>query len=438
MPVKVHVEGVGLVEFPDGMSDAEMEAAIKQLPTAQAAPAQGKSVSGFLGNVASSGGRFLLDTLQGLPALAKLAGHAAAGVANPNHLAALARDASVRGVVPQMAGAVKDAAAQRYGSREAIGNTLYNDPVGVLADVSTAAGIGAATRAPRIAGALGKVSAATNPMSAVGAAAKAVTRPAARTVVASTLRPSAAIRNDFGGRKGVADAVLDERVYSEASAQRKLSNSTAKADSLVSDAEAAGTPGVRRRDVAKAVMGDPQATAQTRVRLGVPDATPELKEVAKGIIANNPVRIKLTDAQRMKREAQTLAYEAGVDNNSVKKAAEIAKAKALREGIEQQVPEVGPVNQQSQRLLGSQLAFAEAQDRPPGLSNMLALGAGSSAAAGSGDLVGGLLVAAAMKALNSPRGGALAGIGIDSIGRGLNAQGLRQAALLARLAEQEP
>ena len=43
-----------------------------------------------------------------------------------------------------------------------------------------------------------------------------------------------------------------------------------------------------------------------------------------------------------------------------------------------------------------------------------------------------------MKAADSPRMGAMAGIGINEFGRGMNAASLRKAALIARMMGQEP
>jgi hypothetical protein len=241
---------------------------------------------------------------------------------------------------------------------------------------------------------------------------------------------------DFGGSKAVADAVLKDRVYSEASAGRKLDRSVAQADQMLADAQAAGTSGVPRRAVADAVMGAPQDTAKLRTRLGVPDQTGDLLDTAKGILRNNPSEIPLTDAQSMKREAQALAYEAGTDNQTVKKAAEIAKAKALRSGIEDRVPEVGPVNDTSQRLLGSKLAFGAAEDRPRALTNFLSVLGGAGGFAGAGP-AGAAAVPLLMKAMDSPRAGAMAGISVDAIGRALSAPPTMQSALLARLLGQD-
>lgn len=435
---KVHLPDGRVVNFPDSMSPEQITAAIEEVSApqqAQAAPQpEGKSVSGFLGNVASSGANFVKDTVTGLPTLAKTVAQLPRMLFDQDYAAQQAE--GLKGIlraVPQMVG-------ERYGSLEKAGNTLYTDPVGALADVSTVAGLGGAataSRAPRIAARLRAVESATNPVQAITRPAAALADVASDVVIGGTLRPPKAVRDDFGGRRGVSQAVKHERVYSEASAEKKLGASKSKADQMLADAEAAGAPGVPRGDVARSVIGEPQTKAKLRVRLGEPDVSAGLMDTAKGIVRNNPKQIPLTQAQTMKREAQDLAYEAGADNNSVKKSAEKAKAQALRQGIESRVPEVGPVNEQSQRLLGAKKAFENAEDRPRALTNFLsAMGAGGVGVA-SGDITSGVLMYALMKGMDSPRAGALAGIGINELGRGMNANSMRRAALAARLLGQD-
>lgn len=430
----------GIVErmIAGGESEADIAAVIQHYtpPPAKAAP-EGRSLGGFLENVATSGGRFLKDTASGLGDLAVLAKDAVQSQVDPAKRNEMyAKGAQLVENAPRIIGAAGSALKNRYGGMEQILNTLYTDPVGVASDVSSVllpASMGAkAGGFAKTAAALAKASDVTNPMRAIGGVVEPLTHEVGNRIVRGTLRPPAAVREDFGGGRGVADAVLKDRVYSEASAGRKLDRSVTKADTMLADAQQAGTPGVARSKVARAVIGEPRDTAKLRTRLGVTDQSGELMDTAKAIIRKNPKDIPLTEAQTLKREAQALAYEAGTDNQTVKKAAEIAKAKALRAGIEERVPAVGPVNEQSQRLLGSKLAFGAAEDRPRALTNTLSILSGGAGFAGGGP-AGGALMAALVKAADSPRAGALAGIGVDSFGKGMNAASLRKASLLARL-----
>lgn len=424
----------------------------QQSNTAAPSPAEptpeGRSVGGFLGNVASSGGRFLKDTATGLVDAAKFIGDIAPG-SNPTRAMARAEQAKdVFRNAPRMVSAAGSALKNRYGGLEQMKNTLYTDPVGVASDLSTVlmpakAGLKAGGFA-KLAKVAGAAETATNPIAWAGKVAGPLAHGTARTIVRGTLRPPAAVRADFGGAKGVADAVLKNRVYSEASSQQKLTDSVATADKMIADAQAAGVPGVRRVDVARSVLGEPRQLAQMDQRLGITSQsmhgapvplTQGLDDTAKAIFRENPSDIALTDAQNMKRRAQTLAFEAGADNNSIKKAAEKAKAQALRAGIETRVPQVKPVNERSQELLGAQKAFSAAEDRPRALTNFLSILGGGAGFAGGGP-AGAALVPLLMKAADSPRAGALAGIGINELGRGANSAAFRKA-LLARLLGQE-
>jgi hypothetical protein len=427
----------------DDLDDAALEKAVlakfpdyADLAQPETPAAEPKSVGGFAENVLSSGGKFLKDTASGVLNIGKLGMRMAAARTNPQELMSLGNDAIA--TAKAAPGAIVSGLKDRYGSFDQIGNTLYEDPVGVLGDVSTLAGVGATAKVPRIAGTLSKVEGATNPLRLIGKPIAKAADKASSAVIRGTLRPSAAIRDDFGGAQGVADAVKQHRVYSDASAGRKLSQSTATADRMLADAEAAGTPGVRRAVMAKELRGEPTAQAKLRVELGEADQRPMLREQAKNIRANNPREIPLTRANAQKREAQDLAYEAGRDNQSVTKSAQKAKARGLRAGIEERVPAVGPVNQRSQELLGAKRAFAEAEDRPQALTNMLAAGTAATYGGSTGDAIGAALSAALMKALNSPRAGAMAGIGINEAGKTLSHAELMRAALLARMAAPEP
>lgn len=432
MPQKVYLDDNG--EPVAAASKVYLDDAGEPIGATKETAKPEKSIGGFLSNIASSGGRFLKDTVEGIPAAAGMVGKAAMMLANPAGNAQAFQ--AIGESAPRIASVAGQGLKNRYGGLEQIKDTLYNDPVGVAADLSTlAGGVGLAAKAGG-AGKLARIanvaSEATNPMRAITAPAAKLAHEAGVTAIRGTLRPQAALRADFGGSRGIAEGVLKDRVFSEASAGRKLERSVAQADKMLADAQATGTPGVSRVKVARAVVGEPRDTAKLRTRLGVPDETPALTETAKGIFRNNPSDIPLTDAQAMKREAQKLAYEAGADNLTVKKAAETAKAKALRAGIEERVPEVGPVNARSQRLVGAKQAFQQAEDRPRALTAQMGIlgGVGGFTAGGP---IGAIAIPALMKlATDSPRVGALAGIATDTVGRAVNSAEALRAALIAR------
>lgn len=403
------------------------------------APQEGRSVSGFGSNLLESGGRFIGDIANTVLHPIDTAKGLATAVAHPIDTA------------KAIGGGLKD----RYGSLDAIGNTLYEDPVGAAADASTLllGGGGALRTLGRVANApratqtgrlLTTASNATNPMRAVTAPIHGVAREMGIGAVRGTVRPPKSVRDDFGGSREIAKTIIDEGITTERGAGRRLTQSRQAADALLAERQAAGVRGVPARDVARSVGGAPMQTAQRREVLGVADPTAAVNDRAQRILSANAVPgapnatriIPLTESQALKREAQDLAYDAGKQGLSLDKQANEAIARALREGIEARVPEVGPINQRSQRLIGAQRAMFEAEDRPQALTNMLASGFGI----GTGVMnpIGGVVAAGTVKAMNSPRVGAMTGIGLDRMGRGVNSDAMIRAAILARLLEQQP
>ena len=354
-----------------------------------------------------------------------------------------------------------------------------------------------------------KVSDALNPATAILSAAKSVLNLASDAAISATVRPSAAIRKDFGGHRGVADAIRRERVYSDASATKKLEASRQEADALLAAKEAEGVAGVDSSKLVEALEGEPRARAALRSELGVEDngstedlidrirnvhtepgtpgttptvidiepapdavdaairATNELgvtqaSQIPSALFGNvdpaavraarelgpqanlvprrllgtsqeaprqivlggdtpaTPPRMReipLTHAQELKREAQDLAYELGKDNETIRSLQQEAVARALREGIEERVPEVAPINERTQRLLGAQRAFEAAEDRPDALGLKLAV-----PTLGTSVL------------FDSPRAGAVLGIALGDAARFAGNPQAGRAAILARLA----
>lgn len=421
----------------DDLDDAALEQQVlakypQYADLAQPEAPEAKSIGGFVGNVAESGGRLLSGMAQPFLHPVETAKGLKTAITHPG----------------ETLSAIGHAAKDRYGSLDAIGNTLYEDPVGVLADASTL--LGGAGALAKGAGAVGKVSALskggrlmvrasdmTNPVRAITAPAAAAAREAGIGTVLATNRPSKALRQDFGGGRQIAQTILDENLVREKGAQRALSASTKAADDLLADRQAAGVPGVPKRDVARSLR-EPRDSAQLRVRLGEPDETPALASTARGINRNNPSEIPLTDAQVMKREAQDLAYEAGKQGLSIKKQGAESRARALRTGIETRVPDVAPINKRTQRLLGATRTITETGDRSRGLVNLLTMLGAGGVGFGAGGPMGAIVTGGMVRAADSPLLGRTAGVGINRVGRGVNSNAAVRAALLARLAEDVP
>jgi hypothetical protein len=170
MPIRVQTPNHGIVEFADGTDEATMTKALRTLDAPTEAPVaqpEERSLSGFAGNVLSSGGRFLADTAKGAVTLGKLAG----GAFDPDlgRMAERGRQGiELAKNAPRILSAAGTALKNRYGGVEQVKNTLYTDPVGALADVSTLldpAALGAkAGGLTRTAEGLSRAAELTNPM----------------------------------------------------------------------------------------------------------------------------------------------------------------------------------------------------------------------------------------------------------------------------------
>lgn len=426
----------------DGLPESAIRGAIEEFQSRHFSPvpeeqstlgALGESAATFAGNAARSAGRLVSDITAPLHSPRVVAGNLKMLAQNPG----------------QAASALWEGVKERYGSPSAYLNTVYDDPLGVAADVASLVGgvgaglrgAGAATgraglsRAGRTAVAAGD---AANPVRALTAPIKAGAHKVGQTIVRGTLRPSAAIRREFGGGKGVADTVLSERVFSEPSANRALARSAGRVRGRID--QSADAPPVQASELLDDIMPVTERAAQ-RTRLGMPDETDTILNRIALMEKRNPGGISLSDAQSLKQEAQDLAervYRArdrGADVIDLGGETNAAIASGLRGAIEKRVPEVAGENQRTQALIGARRAFADAGDRPHALSSMTAAGLGGGGiAAGSPAM----LAAAALPVLmNSPRLGAAMGIGINQVGRAAGSAELARAALLSRLLGQE-
>lgn len=468
MPKQVEFEGK-IHEFPDDATDAEIAAALRsgqsaqqrsqQSSSAEASSKAPRSVGGFVGNVLSSGVKFAADTVKGLPGLALRAspfgGIVDAVAAIKDYKKAVveheARGAAIRGHF-----------ADRYGSLEGIKRAAYEDPVGVLADVSTVAGIGGAALPGRAGRALATAERITNPLTAPGVVAKGIAGPLSDAVIVSGVRPSAALArtvkdptSKVRGRQQIAQNIKRERVTTAAKAQENIGASVKEADEILK-AEQERVGGFYVGDIFKPLdkpsaaldtdsfilsivdRGDPHGpitTANRRKALGhVPDlSTEDINSRIEHLFSLG--EIPLTEANALKREAQQLAYEMGQNSNTVQQILNETIAQRFRESIEKVVPSVGPINQRTQRLMSARDALAAAEDRPNSLGNMV-LGGGIGAEVLSAITGGphgiGAGIGFGANILNSPRAASRLGIAIDDIGRLLGSRGTHRTALASR------
>jgi hypothetical protein len=222
---------------PPSEDEARQAFAAYQPPKAEPAKPEERSVSGFLGNVASSGGKFIKDTITGLPEAAKMAATGWGMVTDPlNHTKDFE---SLRENAPRIMSAAGAALKNRYGGVQQIKDTLYNDPVGVASDISTVmmpakAGLngGGFTKLANIAGTVGE---ATNPAKyLVGMPGKAL-KAAATPLYEAGLSRTPTMRADFpnAAARGVSEGVIPtpSRVQSVlTAAEEKLTGKVAAHD----------------------------------------------------------------------------------------------------------------------------------------------------------------------------------------------------------------
>lgn len=190
-------------------------------------------------------------------------------------------------------------------------------------------------------------------------------------VLKGILRPGKGVQQEFGD---VTDVMRRERipVGKSAAAQERMLASAGKAKDVIAAAEQAGAPPVSVREIAQEVR-PVRDTAKLRAKLGKPDETPAIAARIKGIKAANPNGIPLTEAQTLKSEAQDLAsrtfraIDRGNVVNDIDALTDKGVATGLRKGIEARVPEVAPINQHTQQLMGLTRALEDAEARSGGV-----------------------------------------------------------------------
>jgi hypothetical protein len=210
MPKVIEVPGVGNVEFPDEMKDAQIVSAIKNMQPQ-------KSVGGFAANALTSTGdllgglynavRHAGQTLEGIGAIPvgiyeKMGGPTPDSWGKPGERQA---ERQLDGIV--------DHYKQRYGSVDAIGETAYRDPAGFAADAaglfSAGAGGARAANLGRTAAALETAASVVDPLSNVIRTGRAVTtggaKLAGKSGVAERLYQSSLKPNPGGSKTSLED-----------------------------------------------------------------------------------------------------------------------------------------------------------------------------------------------------------------------------------------
>lgn len=420
-------------------TEQELEQIFAVTSSPSPTPSPERSLSGFLGNVVSSGTKAVGNAVTGLGTLGKLGSLAARTVTgDPEAI----RDSS-EGLknLWQHKGAIGSAIAtgakNRYGSGENIKKTLYEDPIGAALDLSTVfGGAGLATKvggAPKLAKTLQAVSSAANPLHQAGRAAAPVLSEAGNLAIRAWTHPTKKLKDSFGGGREIANTIQKERLLTSEGAQVKLDPNVAKADALLADAHAAGHPGIPVGPVIQSLTDRPLKTAQLDRQAGGGSlGLDAIQTRADALINEHPSGFISNDiANPLKRRFQDRAFEMNKKNESLGHQIESSLARALRSGIENEHPGIGAINTRSQNLLGAQKTLENAEHVNPRVAHAL------SALTGVGGLFTGhpegIAAALSSHALLSPKVGAGLGIGLDMAGNAAKSSHAAQAALFARL-----
>lgn len=219
--------------------------------------------------------------------------------------------------------------------------------------------------------------------------------------------------------------------------------SASQADALISQAEQAGAGPVSTNQVVSGFK-DVASDAGKRAQLGMADETADVAARARSIHTNNPGGIPLTQAQALKRTAQQSAdtafrtQERGGVIRGIDAQLDKSTAHGLRKGIEQAVPEVGPINQRTQALGGLSKALTDAETRNGIMSKLLLPTlAGVGTGLTTGDTKTGLSGAGLTAAITAPGNLSRMAIGLDRAGRYQIPANLLRAAIMAAMADQK-
>lgn len=246
----------------------------------------------------------------------------------------------------------------------------------------------------------------------------------------SVLKPSLAIRSEFGGPE-VAKTLVQAGVpitRSGAGTEKAiaaLKTSGQDTAATLAAAEAAGAKPVTMRPVAQSLNAT-RATVANRALRAEPLA--RVEEMRGQLLTENPGKIPLTRAQAMKQAEQDLAIKAyqqearGQAVNALETSVHEDIARGLKEAIERRVPGIRNKNLRTQALIGAVKAISGAEARIAnrdfiGMGDLLALTTGTAGYAAGGTKAAGLGII--QEVLTRPELASRLGIVLDRAGQPL-------------------
>lgn len=412
---------------PAGLSPEAYQAQLEDALHEATLALQPKTISGFAGNLLTSGGKAVANAAEGF------FGAARAGLKNvqamtqptPENIQMAASDPMTQGIAQAVmhpldtAGRVVNYAVDRYGSPSKLANTLYRDPVGAVVDASTVASLGggALTRAGQLANLptvarAGQVVSALDPVAAAGNTIRRIpvrnlAEGAAERLSESALKLKDTLRDANPGQNIPLDAAREGAVVSRGG----LRNLNTRLGALDADVQAAvdASPAMIDPWAASQEARDLIADRQRLTRATTPREIPIMQRTVRQFVGNG-VAAPAREMQDVKSLFGTkLTNTFGAEVIPAEQEAQQALRAGTRRVIEQQVPGVVEPNAQMTRLIPVRDAVQDAVNRSSkwdigqilktsggaGIGGLIGLGAGHP------DL-GALAGATAMRVLDNP------------------------------------
>jgi hypothetical protein len=260
----------------------------------------------------------------------------------------------------------------------------------------------------------------------------------------SVAKPSLALRREFP--EAVPQAIKDAVLLTKGGADKArllVGESSNQAAAMLSQHPAPPIPGQEVTPSFQEILG----RLSERAKGGV-DVTPERNSVASrmGRLVAQPAR-RVPEANTVKQEMQSLGdaamrrEERGAQALGIEDELNMATGRGYRKAIESRVPEVGPINQQTQNRMGvsqmvDQGVGREGNNLKFGMRDLIGVGTGG----GLGYLVGspaaGVAAYGAQRLLSTPASASTIAVAMDRASRIPYAQ-LMRAIMLARLGLRE-
>lgn len=356
---------------PAGQIDYEALAKQNGATSSTPAPPAGRSVGGFLSNVGSSAMKFGSDVVGAvahpIDTLGAI-GSIPVGLAEK----AIGREIGTREpgdtspTAAQKLDALMDHFKGRYGSLEGVKKALYEDPVGVAADVSTLFGgageVADAAKLGKVAKVASTASEVTDPLRMAGKGVSAVAGAADRGAgaLADSLRRGAlkggyTVATDSGKVADAANTMRDAKIPLSEAGSAKITSALADLQQAKMGKVNAGAAGGLAIDPARVQipLQDLRAKYANQV-----NPTADLKQIdaVSGTFAkNNPGPIPLDQAEALKEGTYKVNDYGKTPQHLVATAeAEKSLATGLRQELEYHMPELAGLNEQQGKLMNLQ------------------------------------------------------------------------------------